>query len=131
MPAADPQGNELMAFLTSISLTFNIWQSVRFIFGNINFRAGCGCLDLRISKVLSSNVAKEKILFIFRARRCFCAFKGLYCLDLRLGVKDLFMHKKHSLRALNIKITIYEQIFKKKFKKITFRFLHQNVANGV
>jgi hypothetical protein len=37
---------------------------------------------------------------------CFCAFKGLYCLDLRLGVKDLFMHKKHSLRALNIKITI-------------------------
>jgi hypothetical protein len=33
-------------------------------------------------------------------------FKGLYCLDLRLGVKDLFMHKKHSLRALNIKITI-------------------------
>jgi hypothetical protein len=49
----------------------------------------------------------EKILFIFRARRCFCAFKGLYCLDLRLGVKDLFMHKKHSLRALNIKITIF------------------------
>jgi hypothetical protein len=48
----------------------------------------------------------EKILFIFRGRRCFCAFKGLYCLDLRLGVKDLFMHKKHSLRALNIKITI-------------------------
>jgi hypothetical protein len=49
----------------------------------------------------------EKILFIqFRAQRCFCAFKGLYCLDLRLGVKDLFMHKKHSLRALNIKITI-------------------------
>jgi hypothetical protein len=46
-------------------------------------------------------------LFIFRARRCFCAFKGLYCLDLRLGVKDLFMHKKHSLRALNIKITIF------------------------
>jgi hypothetical protein len=46
----------------------------------------------------------EKILF--RAPRCFCTFKGLYCLDLRLGVKDLFMHKKHSLRALNIKITI-------------------------
>jgi hypothetical protein len=32
--------------------------------------------------------------------------KALYCLDLRLGVKDLFMHKKHSLRALNIKITV-------------------------
>jgi hypothetical protein len=48
-------------------------------------------------------------LFIFRARRCFCAFKGLYCLDLRLGVKDLFMHKKHSLRALNIKITILKR----------------------
>jgi hypothetical protein len=31
MPAADPQGNELIAFLTSISLTFKIWQSVRFI----------------------------------------------------------------------------------------------------
>jgi hypothetical protein len=27
------------------------------------------------------------------------------------------MHKKHSLRALNIKITIYEQILKKKLKK--------------
>jgi hypothetical protein len=53
----------------------------------------------------------EKILFIFRARRCFCAFKGLYCLDLRLGVKDLFMHKKHSLRALNMKITILNQAF--------------------
>jgi hypothetical protein len=25
MPAADPQGNESMAFLTSISLTFKIW----------------------------------------------------------------------------------------------------------
>jgi hypothetical protein len=29
-----------------------------------------------------------------------------FCLDLRLGLKDLFMHKKHSLHALNIKITI-------------------------
>jgi hypothetical protein len=28
MPAADPQGNELMAFLTSVSLTLKIWQSV-------------------------------------------------------------------------------------------------------
>jgi hypothetical protein len=27
-----------------------------------------------------------------------------YCLDLRLGVKDLFMHKKHSLYTLNIKM---------------------------
>jgi hypothetical protein len=35
-----------------------------------------------------------------------CAFKAFYCLDLRLGLKDLFMHKKHSLHALNIKVTI-------------------------
>jgi hypothetical protein len=37
----------------------------------------------------------------------FCAFKGFYCLDLRFGLKDLFMHKNHRLHALNIKITTY------------------------
>jgi hypothetical protein len=36
----------------------------------------------------------------------FLCIQRLISLDLRLGVKDLFMHKKHSLHALNIKITI-------------------------
>jgi hypothetical protein len=42
----------------------------------------------------------------------FCAFKGFYCLDLPLGLKDLFMHRKHSLHALNIKITIVYSLVK-------------------
>jgi hypothetical protein len=33
--------------------------------------------------------------------------EDVFVRDLLLGVKDLFMHKKHSLHALNIKITIY------------------------
>jgi hypothetical protein len=77
-------------------------------------------------------------LFIFRARRCFCAFKGLYCLDLRLGVKDLFMHKKHSLRALNIKITIFEQdishYFKRKgilLKMVTYILQSDKISRGL
>jgi hypothetical protein len=45
----------------------------------------------------------EKILFIFCAWRCFLCIQRIYCLDLRLGLKDLFVHKKHSLHALNIK----------------------------
>jgi hypothetical protein len=76
-------------------------------------------------------------LFIFRARRCFCAFKGLYCLDLRLGVKDLFMHKKHSLRALNIKITIFYlkiktrvQILKNNIKTRFIRALAHSSPTG-
>jgi hypothetical protein len=38
--------------------------------------------------------------------KIFFVHSKAYCLDLRLGAKDLFMHKKHSLHALNIKITI-------------------------
>jgi hypothetical protein len=75
MPAADPQGNELMAFLTSVSLTLKIWQSVRFRFGNINFRDGCGCLDLRIFKVSSSNVAKVSLELSTRTKLLFTIFE--------------------------------------------------------
>jgi hypothetical protein len=38
--------------------------------------------------------------------QCFCG------LELRLGVKDFFMCKKHSLHALNIKINIPVGLFK-------------------
>jgi hypothetical protein len=31
----------------------------------------------------------------------FCAFKGFYCLDLRLGIEDLFMHKKQTISLEN------------------------------
>jgi hypothetical protein len=48
----------------------------------------------------------QKFEFLHVHEDVFCAFKGFYCLDLHFGVKDLFMHKKHSLHALNIKITI-------------------------
>jgi hypothetical protein len=75
MPAADPQGDELMAFLTSVSLTLKIWQSVRFRFGNINFRDGCGCLDLRIFKVSSSNVAKVSLELSTRTKLLFTIFE--------------------------------------------------------
>jgi hypothetical protein len=45
-------------------------------------------------------------------------------LDLRLGVKDLFMHKKHSLRALNIKTILRKwQFLFQKFNVIFFCIL--------
>jgi hypothetical protein len=46
------------------------------------------------------------ILLYFVRKDVFHAFKGFYCLGLRLGLKNLFMHNKHFLHALNIKITI-------------------------
>jgi hypothetical protein len=43
---------------------------------------------------------KKYCLYLVR-EDVFCAFKGFYCLDLRLDVKD------HTLHAPNIKITTY------------------------
>jgi hypothetical protein len=50
----------------------------------------------------------------------FCAFKGFYCFYLHLGAKDLFMHKKHSLHALNIKITIEGRVYPMKISEFVF-----------
>jgi hypothetical protein len=64
------------------------------------------------------------------------------CLDPRLVVKDLFMHKKHSLHALHIKITFFLYFYYYMYvlrlcipcfnisdqsTRIEFDFVHKNV----
>jgi hypothetical protein len=79
---------------------------------NVVERNACTAFKNVIEKLLGNHKDEDyenivRIMFKnFHILGCNMSLKGLYCLDLRLGVKDLFMHKKHSLRALNIKITI-------------------------
>jgi hypothetical protein len=47
------------------------------------------------------NYRKNIVYKYFVREDGFCAFKGFSGLDLRLGVKEIFMHKKHSLHARN------------------------------